>query len=159
MARRGLTGQLNMFDLYNSLDAGEVEMVSLVPDFEEEPVVEEAQENVEEPVVEEAPEDVEEPVAEEAPEDVEEPVAVEIPEITVEPEYVEEKPQVSLKDEKVSMSRSYVIDGEKIEIAYINYNKVKITRGNNVPVIKTFESTKEAVDYYVEQMQELESDE
>ena len=41
MARRGMTGQLNMFDLFQSLEApGEVEMVSLVPDFDEEPEVE-----------------------------------------------------------------------------------------------------------------------
>lgn len=154
-----------MFDLYNSLDAGEVEMVSLVPEFEEEP------ESVEEPKREEEPEIVEEPKIESEPavvetldveeiSDVEETSDIEtVPEVGETPEYVEEKRQVSLQDEKVSMSRSYVINGEKIEISYINYNKVKIVRGNHAPVIKSFESTKEAVDFYVEQMQELESDE
>ena len=145
MARRGLTGQLNMFDLYNSLEAGEVEMVSLVPDFEEEP------EDVEEPEVMEEPEVVEEPEVEETLVVAEEPVIVE--------EVEEEKPQLFHEDEKVAMSRSYIVDGERIEIAYINYNKVRITKGEGVPVVKTFESTKEAVDYYVEQMQELERDE
>ena len=39
MARRSLTGQLNMFELFGNLEApGEVQMVSLMP--EDEPVVE-----------------------------------------------------------------------------------------------------------------------
>ncbi len=134
MARRSMTGQLNMFDLFNSMDPiepGEVEMVSLVPDFEEEPLL------------------------------------VVIPEATAEPE-VEELPEVEEEkllvrneqtEENVAMSRSYVLSGKKIEIAYINYNKVRITRGDEAPIIKEFASTKEAVDYYVEQMQELVEDE
>ena len=115
MARRGLTGQLNMFDFFNSLDAGEsgeVEMVSLVPDFDEEP----------------------------------EEVAV-------------AHDMTSKSQEKVAMSRTYELDGKRIEIAYINYNKVRITRGKETPEIKEFASSKEAVDYYVEQMQEYEIDE
>ncbi|MBQ2900315.1 MAG: hypothetical protein IJE49_12640 [Agathobacter sp.] len=145
MARRGLTGQLNMFDLYNSLETGEVEMVSLVPEFEEEPEVVEVPEVVEELEVEEELEVVEEP------ETVEELEAVEEQEVA-------EESHVVLGKEQVSMSRSYVVDGEQVEIAYINYNKVRITRGNGVPVVKEFASTKEAVDYYVEQMQEYEDE-
>lgn len=125
-----------MFDLFNSMDAGapgEVEMVSLVPNFDEEPVVE--------------------------PEIVEELEPVLEQERVEEPESVEEKPQVVQADTKVAMSRCYEIDGKKIEIAYINYNKVRITRTDEAPVVKEFASTKEAVDYYVEQMQELEKDE
>ena len=139
-----MTGQLNMFDLFNSVDAmepGEVEMVSLVPNFEEDPhpvVVEEA------PVMEEKT-----AVVEEEQEVEEEPA--------VEEEAVVVKPRENQDD--VAMSRSYKINGEKIEIAYINYNKVRITRGKKAPEIKEFASTKEAVDYYVEQMQELEIDE
>ena len=134
MARRGMTGQLNMFDLIHSLEEhpGEVEMVSLVPVFEEEPVVE-AEAEVE---------------AE--------------PEVELEPEIIEETQveRVSgVTDEKVAMSRSYQIGGEMIEIAYINYNKVRILRGESAPEIKEFASTKEAVDYYVEKMQEFEADE
>lgn len=142
MARRSVTGQLNMFDLLGSLDAGapgEVEMVSLVPDFDEEP---------EQAMVEEEPE-----VVESAPEIEEEPEIVEpAPE-------VEEEPEVKEVRENVAMSRSYERDGQRIEIAYINYNKVRITKGNDTPIVKEFASTKEAVDYYVEQMQELEADE
>lgn len=147
MSRRGMKGQLNMFDLYNSGDLGEpgeVEMVSLVPDFDEpEPVIEVV------PVVEP------EPVIE--PEPVVEPEPVAEPEPVPEPEPVVEIQR--MRDDKVSMSRSYECNGEKIEIAYINYNKVRIIRGSNAPIIKEFASTKEAVDYYVEQMQELEVDE
>lgn len=160
-----MKGQLNMFDLFSSMDSlepGEVEMVSLVPDFDE-PEVEESQEPEESPEVEESPaveeqlEVVEEPAVEEEPEVIEEPVVEEEPEIVVEPEPVMEIRQDS--GEKVAMSRVYELDGKRIEIAYINYNKVRITRGDASPVIKEFASTKEAVDYYVEQMQELEIDE
>lgn len=124
-----MKGQLNMFDFFSSLDSvepGEVEMVSLVPDFDE-------------------------------PEVMEEPEIVEAPEVVEESEPVDEVRRES--GEKVAMSRVYELDGKRIEIAYINYNKVRITRGNDLPIVKEFASSKEAVDYYVEQMQELEADE
>jgi len=142
MARKSLTGQLNMFDLWNNLEApGEVQMVSLMP--EDEPV--EELEPMEEP----------EPVTE----------PVKVPESVLEP--VVEKKLTPKKEKKISLQkesapimwRAYEVSGEKIEIAYLNYNKVRITRGNAVPELKLFESSKEAVDYYVEKIQELESDE
>lgn len=106
MARRGMRGQLHMFDFVHSLDAeasGEVEMVSLMPDFDEtDPIVDK---------------------------------------------------------ENVAMSRRFQIDGKEVEIAYINYNKVRITREGEAPIIKEFTSTKEAVDFYVEQIQEEDTDE
>ena len=111
MARRGMTGQLNMFDLFNSVDAmepGEVEMVSLVPNFEEDPhpvVVEEA------PVMEEKT-----AVVEEEQEVEEEPA--------VEEEAVVVKPRENQDD--VAMSRSYKINGEKIEIAYITRHRRRL---------------------------------
>lgn len=132
MARRGMSGQLNMFDFFNSLDAGapgEVEMVSLVPSFEEP----EVEENLEQDEV------------------------LEVEEIQLVIE--EESAPVLQEDVTVAMSRSYEQDGKRIEIAYINYNKVRIRKGDEIPIIKEFASTKEAVDYYVEQMQELETDE
>lgn len=107
MARRGMTGQLNMFDFFSSLDntvPGEVEMVSLVPSFEE-----------------------------------------------------ENHPEG--KSASAVMSRSYEVDGRKIEIAYLNYNKVRIQDDDGEPNIIEFSTTKEAVDYYVERMQEFEKDE
>lgn len=136
-----------MFDFFSSLETeapGEVEMVSLVPDFEEEPEVEEVPE-----VVEDEPEIEEIPPVEEVVEVVKEPEAEKTPAVE----------HTQNPRENVAMSRNYEINGEKIEIAYINYNKVRITRGEGAPEIKEFASTKEAVDYYVEQMQELEADE
>ena len=145
MARRGLTGQLNMFDLFQSLEdgaPGEVEMVSLVPEYEEEPEEEEVPTVIEISEVEDIPKEEEIQEMEELPK-MEEPQVAEVVPVA----------------EKVAMSRSYVIDGEKIEIAYINYNKVRITKGMDAPLIKEFASSKDAVDYYVEQMQEYEEDE
>lgn len=133
MARRGLHGQLNMFDFFNSLDdssIGDVEMVSLVPEYDE-------------------PEEEEIPEVEEAPQ-VEELVEAAT-------ETVEKLDTVDT--EKVAMSRRYKIDGVYIEIAYINYNKVRIIKGTEPAIIKEFASSKEAVDYYVEKMQEYEADE
>lgn len=142
-----MKGQLNMFDFFSSLDSvepGEVEMVSLVPDFDEPEVVEEPEVVVESEIMEE-------------PEIMAEPEIVAEPEVVEESEPVDEVRQES--GEKVAMSRVYELDGKRIEIAYINYNKVRITRGDDLPIIKEFASSKEAVDYYVEQMQELEADE
>lgn len=153
MARRSVTGQLNMFDLFNNIEApGEVQMVSLMPeeDMESEMV----------PELEVVPEPEIEAITE--PEIVEEPVVITEPEIVPDKVVVPKKEVTKFKkasDAQVAMSRTYEIGGEKIEIAYINYNKVRITRGKKAPEIKEFESSKEAVDYYVEKMQELEPDE
>ena len=154
MARRTVTGQLNMFDFFSSVDegeVGEVEMVSLVPNFDEEPALEE-ETLLQEPEVEE------EPISEE-PEIVNEEPMEEASEIE---EYVQPEADIPQKthkvDEQVAMSRCYEKEGTKIEIAYINYNKVRITKGNQTPEVKEFASTKEAVDFYVEQMQAFESE-
>lgn len=146
MARRGMSGQLNMFDLFQTLEEaalGEVEMVSLMPEYEAEPEV------VEIPEVVETPEIVEESETEEEPE------VEEVSEVEEEPEIA----PIRFEDKKVAMSRSYVIAGKKIEIAYMNYNKVCISKEGETPVVKEFASTIEAVDYYVEKMKELEKDE
>jgi len=145
MARRTLTGQLNMFDFFSATDGGEVEMVSLMPSFEEEPELEEEPE----------------------PETILEPETIPEPEIIPEPEPEPEQeeisePEVILEPVKMSqdvvMSRIYEIDGERIEVAYINYNKVRVTKGNKTPMIHEFNSSKEAVDYYVGYMQQMEPD-
>jgi hypothetical protein len=57
------------------------------------------------------------------------------------------------------MCRRYVVDGDEVEIAYINYNKVRITKAGEEPTMYVFDSSKEAVDYYVKRMQELEPEE
>lgn len=122
-----MRGQLNMFDFVHSLEeiTGEVEMVSLVPEFSEPEVVSFEPELIE-------------------PEVTETPVVKSL-----------DKPS----EEKVAMSRRYQIDGKEVEIAYINYNIVRITKEGEPPIIKQFASTKEAVDFYVEQIQEEDTDE
>lgn len=122
MARRSVTGQLNMFDLFENLEPGEVQMVSLMPEDVSE---------VDEPKIESSKKEKR---------------------VTTGSSY-------QPVGEKVAMSRTYEVDGERIEIAYINYNKVRITKGENPPQIKEFETSKEAVNFYVEKMQELEPDE
>ena len=162
MAKKMLAGQLNMFDFYRNYNenaSGEVEMVSLVPEFTEPQVqritIEDAKVFV--------PEVEEEEILE--------------PEV-VEPETIESEPQkqkVVIKNEKnihkkkepapskkmdnkedVAMWRQYIIDGQAIEIAYINYNKVRITRENHAPEYFEFATSKAAVDYYVQKKRELE---
>ena len=145
MARRTLTGQLNMFDFFSATDGGEVEMVSLMPSFEEEP----------------EPEVVPEPETILEPETIPEPEIIPEPEPEPEQEEISE-PEVILEPVKMSqdvvMSRIYEIDGKRIEVAYINYNKVRVTKGNETPIIHEFDSSKEAVDYYVGYMQQMEPD-
>lgn len=194
MARKGLAGQLNMFDLFKSMEdipMGEVQMVSLMPEDEDEPQVEEIPQVVDTPQVEETAPVVE---AEESKVEIQvqkiEKTAVKkettprkkakktvemIPEKVEpvpEPEPVKEesdeesfRPTVKVQritssgNDKPAMCRQYVIDGKQLEIAYINYNKVRITREGQEPELYEFDSSKDAVDYYVQRMQELEPDE
>lgn len=129
MARKSVIGQLNMFELYDT-SIGDVEMVSLMPSIEE-------------------------------PEHIEAVKEIKEVEIIEETEKVEEKTTLKVlgDDGAIVMSRSYEKAGKKIEIAYMNYNKVRIIKGNESPEIKEFSSSKEAVDFYVQEMQALEEDE
>lgn len=150
MARKSLVGQLNMFDFYNvDGPTGEVEMVSLMPEVEEEaPVVEEI------PQVEDVPQTVETSQVE-AVEETKETIEAKETSVVVKKPRVE---KTSSTLEKPAMSRTYNKDGQTIEIAYINYNKVRITKGKAEPEVFVFGSSKEAVDFYVEKMQELEDE-
>lgn len=129
MARKSVIGQINMFELYDT-SIGDVEMVSLMPSIEE-------------------------------PEHIEAVKEIKEVEIIEETEKVEEKTTLKVvgDDGAIVMSRSYEKAGKKIEIAYMNYNKVRIIKGNESPEIKEFSSSKEAVDFYVQEMQALEEDE
>ena len=150
MARRGMAGQLNMFDFFSSLEdnpSGEVEMVSLMPDFDEEPEVVEAPGIVKEPEVVEVTEIVEEPEVREK-----------VQQIREESKDNDETFDIIEKEEKAVMSRVYEIDGMRIEIAYHNYNKVRISKEGEETEWKVFDSSKEAVDYYVQQMQKYEKE-
>ena len=167
MARKGLTGQLNMFDLFKSMEnvpMGEVQMVSLMPEdepeeLEEVPHVEEVftteEKIVKTPrkVVKSKRVDV--PREQERPREKGQPQEQELPREKEQPR----KKEVVHQNDKPAMSRQYIIDGKDLEIAYINYNKVRITREGEEPEVYLFESSKEAVDFYVQKMQELEPEE
>ena len=147
MARRSVTGQLNMFELLNSLEeaaSGDVEMVSLVPVFDEE-----VDQNVEVVLEDERLKDGTQ----------QEGGAYE----KIQPEVSEDtrtdSQRLSQDADKPVMSRSYEVGGKNVEVAYLNYNKVRITRTGEEPEVKVFASSKEAVDYYVQMMQEWEKDE
>lgn len=178
MARKGLTGQLNMFDLFKSMEnvpMGEVQMVSLMPEDEpeelEQPQVEELPWVEEVPQVEEVftteekivktprkvvkSKRVDVPREQERPREKGQPQEQELPREKEQPR----KKEVVHQNDKPAMSRQYIIDGKDLEIAYINYNKVRITREGEEPEVYLFESSKEAVDFYVQKMQELEPEE
>lgn len=186
MARKSMTGQLNMFDLWKELDdtpMGEVEMVSLMPWDEpkaadESKAADEPEEVVESeevevksvevenaPPVEESPEEAEPLQVEDIPEEAEPPQPEGIPEeveVSQMEDKIDKKPRKREKKvvkERPAMRRLYEVDGKQIEIAYINYNKVRITREGEAPEVKVFENSKDAVDYYVQKMQELEPEE
>lgn len=152
MARRGLSGQLNMFDFFRELEAaspqaGEVEMVSLMPEREPEP--EETPKSTEISDVEETPDATGIPNAQETSN------VAEIPDVEETPDAAE----ISNAQEssKPAMHRTYATGNGTVEIAYIDYSKVRLCEPGKEPVIKEFATTKEAVDYYVEQMQKFET--
>ncbi len=155
MAGKNLRGQLNMFDLFKALDnepVGEVQMVSLMP---EDTIGKDAE--ISEEAIETAPE---EPVPEKTASEktVSEKTASEktASEKTASKESVSKTLiRENEKTERPVMQREYEIEGKQIEIAYINYNKVRITGTGEEPEIHIFDSSKEAVDYYVQKMQEL----
>ena len=170
MARKGLTGQLNMFDFFReweavSPQAGEIEMVSLMPGDEPEDEaggVEEAFEpdGVFEPVEEVLKPEIEVKQVEEVlkPEiEVKQVEEVSEPELVSEPiEEVDRPEEETRTGERPVMQRIYATQQGAIEIAYINYSKVRIIEPGKSPQIKEFETSKEAVDFYVEQMQRYE---
>ena len=160
MAGKNLRGQLNMFDLFKALDnepVGEVQMVSLMP---EDTIGKDAE--ISEEAIETAPE---EPVPEKTASEKtvsEKTVSEKTASEKTASEKTASKESVSKtlirekeKTERPVMQREYEIEGKQIEIAYINYNKVRITGTGEEPEIHIFDSSKEAVDYYVQKMQEL----
>ncbi len=130
MARKGLSGQLNMFDFFRELEAsspqaGELEMVSLMP--------------VEEPEIEE--------------------VKIEKASLKTKKNSIRTRTTSVENDEnelRPTMQRTYQTAEGVIEIAYINYNKVRITELGKEPQLRSFESSKDAVNFYVDEMQRLE---
>lgn len=138
MAKKNLAGQINMFDVFRELEnsaetAGEVEMVSLMPDAETEagPEIDGSNETA--------------AMADKLDAETE-----------TEPEI--HKKQLHEKDghrtSDIAMHREKLdADGNIVaEIFYINYNKVLIRRKGHEDILKAFDSSYDAVDYYVANM-------
>lgn len=160
MARRSMAGQLNMFDFWDNLvqpeDGGQVQMVSLIP--EEEPKQERAEE-----VDEEAAQ--EEPVAQKAVlpeaetfETVDAGSAEAVSAGAERPREKEPVAQKALSPESAPVMQKQVLnpDGSiKAEVAFYNYNKVCVKRENEPEEWREFDNSKEAVEYYMEEMLKL----
>ncbi|MBO5657654.1 MAG: hypothetical protein J6R94_05675 [Agathobacter sp.] len=168
MARKHLNGQLNIFDLLNNWEGPamgeEVEMVSLMPELEEE--IEPAvvpEENQEPQIVQEesskptesktrVPKTRATKVQAQAPQSWE----TQIPEPQV---LTSQAPEMKRKptnfNEKVIMHRKFQAKDKEIDIAYLSYNKVRIRTTGEEDRIMEFVSSKEAVDYYVDRIQAL----
>ena len=176
MARKHLNGQLNIFDLLNNWEGPamgeEVEMVSLMPELEDEvePVAEtqEVQELQIEPeampqksstkkAIRKAVEKSAKPVLEETANLVVEelPVLEASEEEFIEPPAPAKKRKPTNFNEKVVMHRKFKKDGKEMDIAYLSYNKVRIRMAGEEDQILEFASSKEAVDFYVDRIQEL----
>ena len=126
MAKRGLSGQLNLFDFWGDTNPEDsiVEMVSLIPEETIEP--EEAKEPEEES-------------KEGAPERSEE-----VPEIT--------KTQAPVMHKEKKDKDGNVLS----EISYLNYNKVFLRNSKyQQGKLLEFENSKEAVDFYITEMMKL----
>ena len=137
MSRKGLAGQLSMFDFWGAqAGAGEVEMVSLMPEPEEQ--------------VKESPK-----TTKEVPVEVEAEVA--IAEVSVEktPEK-RENPVGESGDTPVMHSEKRDRRGKILEeISYVNYNKVFLQREGDEGETFQFDNSKEAVDFYIAEMLKL----
>lgn len=160
MARRSMAGQLNMFDFWDNLvqpeDGGQVQMVSLIP--EEEPKQERAEEVDEETAQEE-------PVAQKAvlpeAETFETVDAGSAEAVSAGAERSREEEPVTQKavlPETAPVMQKQVLnpDGSiKAEVAFYNYNKVCVKRENEPEEWREFDNSKEAVEYYMEEMLKL----
>ena len=180
MARRSMAGQLNMFDFWDNLvqpeDGGQVQMVSLIP--EEEPKTDDTGKTSETEGVE-ADFKQKETVPEKKVQ--EEPVTQKavLPEAetfetvdagttgmnlklgeTVQEKQVQEEPvtQKATLQETAPVMQKQVLnpDGSiKAEVAFYNYNKVCVKRENEPEEWREFDNSKEAVEYYMEEMLKL----
>lgn len=147
MSRKGLSGQLSMFDFWGAQAGdGEVEMVSLMPEPEEQV---EVPAEIEPEVPDNAPVESEPEVTDDASVEVE--AEVEMDDIPV------------MSAEKMPEGDSPVMHSEKrdsrgkvlAEISYLNYNKVFLRREGEEGETFQFDNSKEAVDFYIAEMLKL----
>lgn len=189
MAKKNLAGQLNMFDVFRELEnnmetAGEVEMVSLMPETEPAVKHDDSVKSQKKSASDHKQEDgyvyenniVEDNIVENdifeltiAGMDIDENKIAEnriaenkIAENKIAEDIIEEidmqeheiHKDATEKISDVAMHREkHDADGNVIaEISYINYNKVLIRRKGHDDILKCFDNSHDAVDYYVENM-------
>jgi hypothetical protein len=137
MKRRSMDGQLNMFDFWSQLtppeDGGEVQMVSLMPEEAEDV----------------APDGTEPGEAGDSQTDITESME----DVDVPPERAR---SWNPSEAPVMHRESRNADGTiKAEISFYNYNRVCVKRQNEEAVWKNFDNSKDAVDYYMDEMLKL----
>ena len=174
MAKKNLAGQLNMFDVFRELEnnmetAGEVEMVSLMP--ETEPAVQhdhgvKPQKKREPDCIQEEDDMSLKTISGTAIDDNKTVENEVVENKTAENETAEHKIEdIDIKEHEIHTNATEKIsdvamhrekhdaDGNVIaEISYINYNKVLIRRKGHDDILKCFDNSHDAVDYYVENM-------
>lgn len=132
MAKKNLNGQMSMFDYFRNLEKevpanGEVEMVSFIPeDFHETTEVKETCNNLECNMEIENQNDIE--------------FGNDIGDIV----------DVVMQKEIINKN-----DGAKFVVSYINYSTVVVKNEKGLENIYKFNTTKEAVDCYIEQIMNL----
>lgn len=132
MAKKNLNGQMSMFDYFRNLEKevpanGEVEMVSFIPeDFHETTEVKETCNNLECNMEIENQNDIE--------------FGNDIGDIV----------DVVMQKEIINKN-----DGAKFVVSYINYSTVVVKNEKGLENIYKFNTTKEAVDCYIEQIMDL----
>lgn len=133
MAKRSISGQLNMFDFWNNLtppgDGDEVQMVSLIPEEEGEVLSEETV------VIEHVPYNEEQEA-----------------ESTEETEEIDE----TEKEQPVmSKQRLDALGNCVAEVSFYNYNRVCVKYSDDEAKWHVFDNAKEAVDCYYEEIQKM----
>ena len=163
MARRGLLdGQLNMFDFFGENDREgehEVEMVSLMP--KDEPPAVKRQRQKREKAADANEVQVSETVVDNltaTDTDTANGQAVEVEtvtkvETTKDVLTVQPKWEASKKGDPVLHQEVCDASGKVVaEISYLDYNKVYLQRRGETGFVKSFETSTEAVDNYIEEM-------
>ena len=152
MPKKQFAGQLNMFDFFQSENYNEDgslmegEMVSLIPeDFSPE----------KSEIVDQPPENIK---SEMKVSEKKEPKKESIEKQPIEKQPIEKHPQKEhTKDAKNIVMGHHFKDasGKHYRVAYVNYKEVLLEEGKDTDGVHTFETTQEAVSFYVDQLNRL----
>ena len=152
MPKKQFAGQLNMFDFFQSENYNEDgslmegEMVSLIP----EDISPEKSEIVDQP-----PENIK---PEMKVSEKKEPKKESIKKQPIEKQPIEKHPQKEhTKDAKSIVMGHHFKDasGKHYRVAYVNYKEVLLEEGKDTDGVHSFETTQEAVSFYVDQLNRL----